>query len=294
MLNSKEIKEAKFSEVRKGYDVEEIDELLDKVYSDYLYYENLSSTQKAKIEALEKEISDNKSSAESINTVLISAQKLADSITADAKKNAEQIVSDAEAEAENIKQRTKRALEEIDAVLTEQKEASQKEAEEILQDAKDKAEAMLLAAKDSVAREQILFDKLKSEVATFKKEIKESYKKHLECLSSLPDEVLFNAEESAEATLEIINNKPDFSKFVPEAETDVEEKTEEAEEKIVPEVVEETTEAMKEEKVANVDEIVNDVATGFVIKKLEETEEEAVQEIEEPKLSKGFFVKHKD
>ncbi len=256
MLTSKDIKEASFDEVRKGYDAKEVDELLDKIYADYVGFENLLATKQAQIDKLEKEIDDNKTNADSINTVLISAQKLADSIVSDAKSNAEQIVTNAETEAENIKQRTKRALEEIDAVLTEQKSASQAEAEEIINEAKRKAEAMILAAKDSVAREQILFDKLKSEVAIFKKEIKESYKSHLESLSKLPDEVPFNAEQSAEATLEVINNKPDFSQFVKE-ETVTEEAT------VVFEEREETTE---------VEEALNDVATGFVIKK-PETEE---------------------
>lgn len=257
MLTSKEIKEARFNEVRKGYDAKEVDELLDNVYADYVGFENLLATKQSQIEKLEKDIADNKTNADSINTVLISAQKLADSIVADAKNNAEQIVTNAETEAENIKQRTKRALEEIDAVLTEQKSASQAEAEEILNEAKRKAEAMLLAAKDAVAREQILFDKLKSEVAIFKKEIKESYKSHLESLSKLPDEVPFNAEQSAEATLEVINNKPNFSQFVKE-----EEKAEEP--------IEETT--VISEETTEVEEALNDVATGFVIKKIE-TEE---------------------
>lgn len=286
MLNSNEIKNYKFGEVRKGYSSVEVDELLEKICEDYISFEKLVAEKQARIESLEKEISDNKSSAESINTVLISAQKLADSIVADAKKNAEQIVSDAETDSENIKQRTKKALEEIDAVLTEQKSATQKEAEEILNDAKRKAEAMMLAAKDSVAREQILFDKLKAEVASFKKEIKESYKKHLESLSSLPDEVPFNAEESAEATLEIIKNGPDFSKFVPQEETKAEETVEETE-VVAEETVEETVE---DEKISVVDEIVNDVATGFVIKKPVIVEEVEI-ESEEPSLKKGFFVK---
>ena len=138
MLSARELNDVKFSEARKGYDVTEVDELLEKISADYLAYEKLVKTQMQKIEALEKEISDNKSSADSINTVLISAQKLADSITAEAKKNAEQIVTDANEEAENIKQRTKKALEEIDAVLTEQKNAAQNEAEEIVKDANGK------------------------------------------------------------------------------------------------------------------------------------------------------------
>lgn len=287
MLNAKELKDVKFSEARKGYDVTEVDELLEKVFSDYVYYENLVKTQMMKIEALEKEISDNKSSADSINTVLISAQKLADSIMEDAKKNAENIVTSANEEAENIKQRTKKALEEIDAVLTEQKNAAQETADEILKDAARKAEGMILAAKDSVAREQILFDKLKGEVASFKTEIKESYKKHLESLSKLPDEVPFNAEQSAEAVEEIINKEPDFLKFVPQegsVNTDVEDTQDKT---IQSETVNIITEA--DDKMADLDEIVSDVSVGFAVKKTEETDE--VKE-DEPNFSNGFFVKH--
>ena len=289
MLSAKELGDVRFSEARKGYEVSEVDELFEKVLSDYVYYENLVKTQMVKIEALEKEISDNKSSAESINTVLISAQKLADSIVADANKNAEEIVKNANEEAENIKQRTKKALEEIDAVLTEQKTVAKETADEILKDAARKAEGMILAAKDSVAREQILFDKLKGEVASFKTEIKESYKKHLESLSKLPDEVPFNAEQSAEAVEEIINKEPDFLKFVPNDDVNFEENNV-ATEEIESEPVEVITEA--DEKIADLDEIVNDVSAGFVVKMPEETEQEKEIKEDEPNFSNGFFVKH--
>jgi len=286
MLNANELKEWRFSEVRKGYDENEVDELLDKVCEDYISYENLVKTQKSRIEALEKEVSENKTSAQSINTVLISAQKLADSIVADAKKSAEQIVLDANTEAESIKQRTKKALEEIDAVLTEQNNAAQIEVDKMLKEATRKAEGMILAAKDSVAREQILFDKLKGEVAAFKADIKESYKKHLESLSKLPDEVPFNAEQSAEAVEEIINNEPDFQKFVSEPETAANTDFEEIEDEAV-EAVDVIIAA--DEKMANLDEVVSDISGGFVIKKTEQTEE--IKE-EEPNFSNGFFVKH--
>ena len=121
--------------------------------------------QQQKIEALEAKLRDNETNADSINTVLITAQKLADSIVSEAKAKAEETVETANNDAENIKQRTKKALEEIDAVITAQKNEAAKEAEAMLKDAARKSEGMILAAKDSVAREQLLFDKLKGEVA---------------------------------------------------------------------------------------------------------------------------------
>ncbi|MBO7217097.1 MAG: DivIVA domain-containing protein, partial [Clostridia bacterium] len=174
-MNAKEIQEIRFSKSMSGYKSDEVDDFCDKVYSDYLKFAEVVKTQQETIARLEEKLRETEDSAGSINTVLISAQKLADTIVADANAKAAETVENANNEAENIKQRTKKALEEIDAVITEQKKIAEKEAEDILKEAARKSEGMILAAKDSVAREQLLFDKLRSEVASFKREIKDAY-----------------------------------------------------------------------------------------------------------------------
>lgn len=189
MLKAKDISEAAFGTSMSGYKKEEVDIFLDKILDDYKQFEAVLASQQTKIAALEKELADKDISMSSINTVLISAQKLADSIVEDAKKQAEETIGAANAESENIKLRTKKALEEIDAVLTEQKKNAQTQVDLMLEEAARKSEGMILAAKDSVTREQLLFDKLKSEVAEFKASIKNTYKEHLESLSKLPDSV---------------------------------------------------------------------------------------------------------
>lgn len=315
MLKANDIRKAAFSNAKVGYNKDEVDALLDKIESDYEQYDNLLTAQQTRIAALEKELEDKDISMNSINTVLISAQKLAENIVSDAKTQAEETVANANAEAESIKLRTKKALEEIDAVLTEQKKNAQAQVDIMLEEAARKSEGMILAAKDSVTREQLLFDKLKSEVAEFKKQIKDAYKMHLDTLSKLPDEVSLSPELAASAIDEIINNEPDLLKFIEKTPVvvEVEEKPvikeeikEEAPE--VEELVEEIPSAedefataifepLSEEElnsVLDVQTVDTPAATGFVINHtIDDDEEDGEVEDDGPTFTKGFFAKHK-
>ncbi len=265
-MNPKDIQDVRFSKSMSGYKADEVDLFCDKVYEDYIIFAEALKAKQEKIEKLEAELADKESSAESINTVLISAQKLADSILADAKKQAEEIISNANNEAEHIKQRTKKALEEIDSVITAQKNEAAKESEAKLLEAARKTEGMILAAKDSVAREQLLFDKLKSEVAAFKTEIKNAYKAHLEALSALPEEVPVNPEQAAIAIEEIIKNQPDLTRFVEKPEPIEElpfEESVETEEVELEAKAEEQTE--EQEAPAELKKVIDDMSAGFIV-----------------------------
>lgn len=301
MLRAREIEEFEFSKSKNGYNRDEVDELLDRIVDDYNQFDTLIKSFESRIETLNNKLNETKTDADSINTVLISAQKLADSIVADAKAEAERVATAANNEAEQIKLRTKKALEEIDAEITKQKLAAQAEVDEILEAAARKSEGMILAAKDSVAREQILFDSLKAEIADFKKVIKNAYKEHLESLSALPEEVPVNPENAAIAIEEIINNEPKLERFVgkPEIAPQEPETVEVTEE--IPVVVEEKSEVPVEEAaVVDVEEIKTELASGFVVNtvEFEEDEEEMEEEFDDedddkPSFSKGFFSKRK-
>lgn len=301
MLKSSDIKGAVFQTQMGGYKRDEVDILLNKIFEDYQQFESVLSAQQTKIASLEKELAEKDVSMSSINTVLISAQKLADDIVADAKKKAEETVEAANAEAESIKLRTKKALEEIDAVLTEQKNNAQAQVDIMLEEAARKSEGMILAAKDSVTREQLLFDKLKSEVADFKRQIKDAYKMHIESISKLPEEVVLSPELAASTIEEIINKEPDLLKFIEKTSVDTEDTAEETLEVVVEET---ETEVFKENELdldtiaeeetedeASEEENKGTVSAGFVVKSMDEDEEDG--EDSSPAFSKGFFAKHK-
>ncbi len=305
MLKSSDIKGAVFQTQMGGYKRDEVDHLLNRIFEDYQQFESVLSAQQTKIASLEKELAEKDVSMSSINTVLISAQKLADDIVVDAKKKAEETVEAANTEAESIKLRTKKALEEIDAVLTEQKNNAQTQVDIMLAEAARKSEGMILAAKDSVTREQLLFDKLKSEVADFKRQIKDAYKMHIESISKLPEEVVLSPELAASTIEEIINKEPDLLKFIEKTSVDAEDTAEET----VEVVVEDTeTEVFKENELdldtiaeeetedeAPAEEKKNTVSAGFVVKSMDEDEEDGEDDSDDssPAFSKGFFAKHK-
>ncbi len=263
----KEIQDIRFAKSMSGYKTDEVDDFCDKVYNDYIKFAELIKVKQEKIEALEAKIRDTEFNVDSINTVLISAQKLADSIVSEAKAKAEEIVENANNEAENIKQRTKKALEEIDAVITAQKNEAAKEAEIMLSDAARKSEGMILAAKDSVAREQLLFDKLRGEVAGFKKEIKNAYKAHLEALSALPEEVPISPEQAAVAIEDIIKNEPDLRQFIEKQEMEIAPQPEVAVEETVifHAITEEPAPVEGIKTSAPLKEVMDDMSAGFIV-----------------------------
>lgn len=302
LLNAKAVKEATFATSMSGYKKDEVDALLDKAVEDYQQFEVSLAALQTRINTLESELAEKELSMNSINTVLISAQKLADEIVANAKTEAQDIISTANTEAENIKLRTKKALEEIDLVLTEQKNNAQAQVDIMLEEAARKSEGMILAAKDSVTREQLLFDKLKSEVAEFKSQIKETYKLHLESLSKLPEEVVLNPELAAQAIEDIINREPDLMKFIEKAPLPAyEEPVQEFEELIIDEAEETEPEDLAKTQVVELPEDIitepeeEPVSNGFVIETIDDDDDdqEDDEEDEGPNFSKGFFAKHK-
>lgn len=198
MLSSNDIRNIKFSKSVGGYKQEEVDILLDKVESDYEQYERTVREFSDKVDALNAEIAEYKNSQNSIQNVLLSAQKLADQIIDEAKAKSEEILNGAEANISIITAREKELSNAFELKANERKAAIEAEINKMLADAKSKAEATEKAAAEAVAHQQLLFDKLKLEIAGFKSDITKKYKEHLEILQKLPDTVDVDPSKMAE------------------------------------------------------------------------------------------------
>lgn len=100
MLTPLEIENKKFSkQMVNGYNVEEVDDFLDEITSEYekLYRENSES--RAKIEELNESLVKYKSIESTLQSTLLMAQSTAEEVKNVAKQQAEQIISDAQATA---------------------------------------------------------------------------------------------------------------------------------------------------------------------------------------------------
>ena len=214
MLSASEIRNAKFAKSVGGYKQEEVDILLDKIEADYEQYERLIRDFQAKNEELNKEIEALKNSQSSIQNVLVSAQRLADQIVNEAKEKSEEIVKNAEASISVITAKEKELATTFERKAQERKSALEKELAEMVKAAQIKADSIKTASDDSVARQQMLFDKLKMEIAAFKAGVTAKYKEHLELLTTIPETVPMNPKDMAEAVSVTIDKAPSPEQFI--------------------------------------------------------------------------------
>ena len=219
MLTSSEINEVKFSKSMGGYSREEVELFLEKVISDYAQFERIIRECKEENRKLNNELNELKESHDSIQSVLLSAQGLADSIVNEAKEKSEIIIHNAEMNITAISQREKELSEAFELRAQERRESLEKELSEMVRQAKIKADSITAAANDSVARQQMLFDKLKLEISVFKSAINAKYKEHLEILSQLPDSVPNDPNYLAEAVSAVYDKAPAPETFVAKPET---------------------------------------------------------------------------
>ncbi len=212
MFTANDIRNARFENARSGYNRDEVDAFLDTVEEDYKQYEAKVRELDARITGLTKEADDLRVSQQSIQSVLISAQKLADQIVDEAKQKAEQIIVESKVRANDINKAVDEKAAEDMAVAERNKKEAEAEYVNIMQKTAEKSEAMISAAHDSVARQQLLFDKLKLDIVNFKSQVMAIYKEHIDSLSKLPDEVPFDSVRAAEAAAFAFENVPDYSR----------------------------------------------------------------------------------
>ncbi len=236
MLSASEIRNVRFSSAMGGYKKEEVDILLDKVESDYEQFERTLKEMNNKINELKGELEDCKNSQGNIQNVLVSAQKFADQIVEEAKAKSAEIIASAQESIEKITAQEKELTSAFDKKAGERKSALESDIEKIIANAEKKQTAVETATQDCVDRQQLLFNKMKIEVAAFKAEITAKYKEHLELLASLPDTVPNDPSEIAEAVSlsfdklptveEYVQNPEDFELSAEESEPEAEDPAE--------------------------------------------------------------------
>lgn len=213
MLSSKELQNIKFSNAVGGYKKEEVDILLDKMEVDLDKYERIVAEQNERIEQLLAEIEQYKVSQNSIQNVLLSAQKLADQIVEEAKQKSEQIVKEAEASIELITAKEKELSYAFDRKAGERKARLEEEIQAYLTQAQERANRIEKASEDCVEKQQIVFERLKLEIANFKSDITKRYREHLEILSKLPDTADIDPKLAAKAIAQNYSENFDMSSF---------------------------------------------------------------------------------
>lgn len=128
--------------------------------------------------------------AEDVDALLGQLADQIETLTADAKANEEKLyilaqkIEEYRKDEDNLKVAFLNAQRMGESVI---KEAKQK-ADTILREAKIKAEDITGSAKDDAIEQELYFEKMKSEVTQFKKNVLGLYRQHIETLNTLPSD----------------------------------------------------------------------------------------------------------
>lgn len=220
MYTSDDIRNLTFQKSVNGYRPGDVEEFLDELATqiDELVAKNrqlkeqLSSGGAVAPKQAASDVSG--LSGESLQNLLINAQRMADSIVNDAKKKAADILAEAEQKRQDAERTTTAKLEQTQEKIKSIIAESDRRSNDLVSVAVSKSESMISAAHDSVARQQVMFDKLKVGVSDFKKQLVALYKKQLELIASIPDEVPSDPETIARAVEFVVDSAPSADAFV--------------------------------------------------------------------------------
>ncbi|MBO4468646.1 MAG: DivIVA domain-containing protein [Clostridia bacterium] len=211
MLTAQDIKNITFSSAMGGYKKDEVDVFLDNVEADYEKIEKAIALKDAKISELEKQVAEFEQSKGSIQNVLISAQNLADQIVAEAKTKSAEIVAAAQKNVDAIADKGKQITTELDARALEKKSNLEQEIAEMIKKAEEKKAIIEQATAATVRKQQELYNAIRAEMNSFRNEITEKYKEHLQLLAKLPTTTELDPEKAATIVSEDPVDRSDIS-----------------------------------------------------------------------------------
>ncbi len=158
MLTISEIKNKKFEKSAFGYKVEDVENFLNDVIDTVAALESDKAETEKKLVVLASKIEEYRNEEDSLRQALLGAQKLGDSILKEAKNRAEIMMRDATIKSENI----------------------------------------VKNVKEEVKREEVILNKMKREVDSFRSKMLTMYNSHIDMIKSLPEVERQEVEEVAQ------------------------------------------------------------------------------------------------
>lgn len=116
-LTPQDIQSQQFHVRFRGFDVDEVDEFLERVAEDYLTAIQENKQLKERLEEMQKDLSGYREQEKSFQKAFVSAQQVADEMTEKRKKEAEQILEDAKQEAEQLRTEARQEITELEKQL---------------------------------------------------------------------------------------------------------------------------------------------------------------------------------
>ncbi len=202
MLTPDKIKNKTFQTTGKcSYRAEEVNAFMEQVSASYeqVFRENGEIIKKMSI--LANKVEEYKKEEDSLRSALLSAQKLADQITAEAQEKADSVIAEAQAKADEIVSEAESKAQKLESDAKTQADAK-------IYEANKEANEVIGGVNRKVTQEKLVLEMLQREVGAFKNKMMDMYKDHLSLLDRLPSIAAEQAETDAPAEENPVEEAP--------------------------------------------------------------------------------------
>ncbi len=283
MLTPAKIKNHHFEAAgRNAYKINSVDSFFEEVAESYEQMFQENGEMFKKLNLLAERLEEYKKDEDNIRNALLTAQRMAEKITADAQAKADALVAEV---AERTATENARLDAQADTYLASarvQADAmiadAQAQAEMILSNATSESKEAAISARSDMIKEEAALEMMKAEVTKFKKSIIEQYTAQFELIEKLPEYVYEKFEEAKAAPVE------EPAAEIPAEPVEEEAPAEEAEEETVEEAVETVSHDIEFEEEEPAEEEISVDTLQQMIDDGEDTDASADVEEEEPEL----------
>ena len=234
MLTPAQIRSHRFiSAVRGSYKADEVDTYFEEIASSYeqAFRENAELIKK--ISVLAQKIEEYRAEEDNIKATLLTAQRVADELLVDAQEKSAQMLQSATDKLEYAESSSKVKAQIVmdeanktarDKIYEAENTAKQslaqaeKHAEELLTESKREAVEQLEITKLQLQKENICLEILKKESSSFKDELLEKYRQHIEFIAEIPAAVA----KTIKPRVSVEDGNQASSESAPQAVTDCE------------------------------------------------------------------------
>jgi cell division initiation protein len=208
MISANNLRQQDFTIVSNGYNIEEVNSIIDDAASTIEAYSKESTELYHKLEVLAGKIEEYREEEDSIKTALISAQKLADKIKRDSNETASQLITTSE---DTAKATLDEANEKAEKIVSEAREFASSvikektaQANTIVADAQSKANDAISSAK--IVAQDILNQakSISDDLISKSKEEKQAYDLLIKALKSDAESFILNLKSLYNAQLDVL------------------------------------------------------------------------------------------
>ena len=186
-MEAKDIIDKKFNKGLNGYKMEEVDEYLQEVSTEFLNLKKQNEELEKKMEILAEKIREYRKDEDAIKEALLGAQKQSNSVLASAKEKSEKMISDAKEKSEKMIKDADDRVKEKDAYGKKLVDDANAEKTRIIAECERKAAEIKANMDAETKKQESIIAKTRDESNAFIEKLLKEYQEHIAYIKSIPE-----------------------------------------------------------------------------------------------------------